>query len=153
MVKFVETEKSISLGQIKNLGSSLGINFHTEYINHLLQYNGGRCVPNVFSFMENDVLTKSSVERFLALYDGEYDNLEDYCNMYKFDEKRMPNLFFPIAHDPGGNLVCMNSLDGKIYFWDHEKEVDYNQSDDNDTSNLYFVAEDLNEFISNLTEA
>ena len=73
-------------------------------------------------------------------------------DIYKLEEKRMPNTFFPIAHDSGGNLICMDSNDSKIYFWDHEKEVNYYKSDDNDWSNLYFIADNLNDFISNLTE-
>ncbi len=152
MANFIETEESTNESQISNLESKLDISFPSDYISHLLKYNGERCEPNVFSFEENGNQTKSSIDWFLALYDGEYDSLEDYCNTYKLEEKRMPDAFFPIAHDPGGNLICMDSHDSKIYFWDHEREVDYNQSDNSNSNNLYFIAENLNDFIANLTE-
>ncbi len=152
MANFLETEEPINEAQIKELEDKLNLDFPSLYKNHLLKFNGGRCEPNIFIFEEEGKLTKSSVDWFLAVYDGEYDNLEDYCNTYKIGEKRMPETIFPIAHDPGGNLICMDASDGKIYFWNHEKEVDYSQSDDNDRSNLYFVEENLDDFISNLRE-
>lgn len=64
----------------------------------------------------------------------------------------MPNSVFSIAHDPGGNLICIDINDDKVYFWDHEKEVNYSCSDDNDRSNLYLIAESFNEFISILND-
>ncbi|WP_430909500.1 SMI1/KNR4 family protein [Maribacter sp. 2-571] len=153
MAEFIDMEEQIDKFQIQELESRLNFKFPEDYTKHLLEYNGGRCIPNVFAFMENGNLTKSSVDWFLALHDGEYDSLENEFKVLKIEEKRMPDTFFPFANDALGNCLCMNGADSKIYFWDHEKEVDYSESDDNDTSNLYFVAENLNEFISNLTEA
>ena len=62
----------------------------------------------------------------------------------------MPDFIFPIANDPGGNLICMDAKDGKIYFWDHENEVDYSIYDDAVKTNLHFVANSLKEFLNNL---
>jgi len=129
--------------------------FHIEYKNHLLKHNGGQCSPNVFRFYENGKLTESCIDWFLAIYEGEYDNLKEYIKTYKIDKKRLPVHMLPIAHDPGGNLICIScdSLDeGYIYFWDHENEVDYNVTDDKDYSNLYFIAKSFEEFITGLKE-
>jgi len=150
MTNFLETEEEITESQIQELESNLNFKFPEEYKNHLLKFNGGRCDPNVFSFEENGAVTESSVDWFLALYDGEFDSLEDYFKICKIDEKRMPSTFFPIANDPGGNLICMDTIDNKIYFWNHECEVDYGQSGDDDRSNLYLIANNLNGFISSL---
>ncbi|MFT6500137.1 MAG: hypothetical protein ACJASQ_000244 [Crocinitomicaceae bacterium] len=150
MTDFLDTEEQLTETQIKELESKINFVFPIEFKIHLLKFNGGRCEPNTFSFEENGTITKSSVDWFLALYDGEFDNLEDYFNTYKIDEKRIPISFLPIAHDPGGNLICMNKTDNKIYFWNHDFEVDYSSSDDNDWSNIYLIAESLNEFISTL---
>ncbi len=152
MVKFLETEEQVSKEHITELEKKLGFEFPSDYVKHLMEYNGGRCEPNLFSFEEDGKFTQSSVDWFLALYDGEFDNLETYFRDYKIDVKRMPTSFFPIAHDPGGNLICMDKIDGRIYFWNHEKEVDYFFVDDSERSNLYFIAENLDEFISNLSD-
>lgn len=153
MVRFSQTEAQISLAQINEVEFSVGLNFPNDYKEHLLKYNGGKCIPNVFSFYENGKVTQSGIDWFLAIYDGEYDNLKDYIITYKVEEKRMPSHLLPIAHDPGGNLICIScggDDEGCVYFWDHENEVDYTESDDSDYSNLYLIAGSFNEFISGL---
>nr|WP_320120063.1 SMI1/KNR4 family protein [uncultured Marinifilum sp.] len=150
MATFFETEIKITESQVKRLEERLNFSFPIEYVEHILKNNGGRCEPNIFSFNEEGKKTESCVDWFLAIYEGEYDNLETEFNALKLEEKRMPTSFFPIAHDPGGNYICMDSEDGKIYFWNHEKEVDYSLNNDSDHANLYLIAESLGDFISNL---
>lgn len=154
MVVFAQTESPLSLSQIEEVEEFAGLNFPKEYKDHLLKYNGGQCVPNVFSFEENGEITNSCIDWFLAIYDGEYDNLKTYIFTYKIEKKRLPQNLLPIAHDPGGNLICIScgNEEGRIYFWDHEKELDYNIVDDNDYSNLFLIANDFNEFLDELKE-
>jgi cell wall assembly regulator SMI1 len=152
MIKFFNTEAQLNIAQIEEIETYAGLHFPEEYTQHFLQYNGGQCEPNIFSFYENGQLTDSNVDWFLAIYDGEDDNLKDYLYTYKIDEKRLPTRIFPIAHDPGGNLICIDTANGKVYFWDHEKEVDYTVSDDSDYSNLYLIANSFNEFLSGLRD-
>lgn len=146
-------EHQLNSTQIEELEKYVGLNFPYEYKEHLLKNNGGRCSPNVFQFNENGKLTESCIDWFLAVYDGEYDNLKDYIETYKIQEKRLPQQMLPIAHDSGGNLICVScdSEDkGFIYFWDHEGEVNYDITTDKDYSNLYFIAKSFNEFIDGL---
>ncbi len=151
MVKFFDTEKKIGLPDIYKIEEYLAASLPDKYKNHLLKYNGGRCEPNVFSFLENGKLTESNVDWFLAVYDGEYDNLKEYIKIYKFEEKRLPSRLVPIAHDPGGNLICIDLFDGKIYFWDHEEEID-SPNDEEDWSNIYLINNDFDSFITGLHE-
>lgn len=155
MVTFSQTESQLNLNQIEEIEKYVGLKFPEEYKKHLLKYNGGRCSPNVFWFNENGKWTNSCIDWFLAIYDGEYDNLKKHIDMGKIEEKRMPSNILPIAHDPGGNLICISCSGedrGYIYFWDHENEVDYNISDDTDYSNLYLIAKSFGEFIDGLKE-
>lgn len=155
MATFSQTESQLNLTQIEEVEKYIGLNFPDEYKEHLLQNNGGQCSPNCFKFNENGTWTESCIDWFLAIYDGEYDNLKDYINTYKIEEKRLPVHILPIAHDPGGNLICIScDLEdvGCVYFWDHENEVDYNTSNDKDYSNLYLVAKSFNEFVNGLKE-
>ena len=155
MAIFSQTESQLNLTQIEDIEKFIGLNFPKEYKSHLLQNNGGQCSPNTFMFNESGSWTESCVDWFLAICDGEYDNLKEYIKTYKVDAKRLPIHILPIAHDPGGNLICIScgkQDEGQIYFWNHEQEVDYNLSDDTDYTNLYFVANSFNEFIVGLRD-
>jgi hypothetical protein len=155
LVTFSNTEPLINIEEVLEVEKYIGLNFPKEYVDHILLYNGGQCDPNVFKFNEKGVLTESCIDWFLAIYEGEYDNLKNYIDTYKLEEKRLPYQMIPIAHDPGGNLICISCIGqdvGFVYFWDHENEVNYKVSDDSNYSNLFLIAESFNEFISNLKE-
>lgn len=106
MIHFTETENQVNLSQIKEIEDLMSLNFPDEYKQHILRYNGGRCSPNVFSFQENGKITSSDIDWFLAIHEGEFDNLKTYIKIYKIDQKRIPSHIIPIAHDSGGNLIC-----------------------------------------------
>lgn len=153
MVNFNQTESALSLAQIEEVERFVGLNFPAEYKAHLLKYNGGRCSPNAFKFNECGKISESCVDWFLAIHEGDYDSLTKEIEMVKIEEKRMPSHILPIAHDPGGNLICIScgiSDYGKIYFWDHENEVNYETSNDDDYSNLFLISETLDEFLNSL---
>jgi len=155
MVKFTQLEKTLKPKDIDEIEKTVSLKFPEEYRKHLLKYNGGQCSPNEFSFIENGKKTNSCVDWFLAIYDGEYDNLSDYIKTYKLDEKRLPADIIPIANDPGGNLICIScgkEDNGAIYFWDHEKEVDYSVSGDDDYSNLFLIANSFKDFLDRKVE-
>lgn len=155
MIKFYDTESKLNILQIEEIEKYVGLNFPIENKNHLLNYNGGRCIPDIFEFKENGNLSESCIDWFLAIYDGKYDNLKRYIDIYKLDYKRLPSHILPIAHDPGGNLICIScneNENGYIYFWDHENEVDYITSHDKNFSNMHLIAKSFNEFIHQLKE-
>lgn len=153
MVNFSQTESNLDLSQIREVEALVELDFPELYVEHLLKFNGGQCEPNVFSFEEEGLVTESCVDWFLAIYNGEYDNLIAYIKGYKIEEKRLPWHIVPIAHDPGGNLICISCEGndrGYVYFWNHEKEVDYAKSSDEDYSNLYLIADNFNSFLESL---
>ena len=121
----------------------------------MLRYNGGRCEPNVFHFVENGNSTSSVVDSFLPTRQQSWGSLHDYIETYKVDEKRLPSFMLPIVHDPGGNLICLSCEQedsGSVYFWDHETEVDYTLEEDRVRTNLYRISNSLPEFLASLVE-
>ncbi|QEM12944.1 SMI1/KNR4 family protein [Mucilaginibacter rubeus] len=148
MVEFFNTENNLTVEQIRLIASKYQLVFPDEYVDHLLINNGGQCHPNVFEFIENGQLTESNVDWFLAIYDGRYDSLEQYIKVFKKDQARIPDSFIPIAHDPGGNLICISCVDKKIYYWDHEKEMI--NADHNGAGNIHFIARNLETFLNSL---
>ncbi len=113
-----------------------------------MTYNGGKPEPD--SFLYRDKSQGSMVDFFLGLDVTKWDDLERDCENYK---DRMPKNFIPIAYDPGGNriVIGVSGQDtGKIYFWDHEMEA--NDDEQPDMSNMHLVADSFEEFLAELFE-
>lgn len=153
MVEIRECEAPVSESLLSEVEKLIGVEFPQDYRSHLLAFNGGQPRPSGFAFTEHGQRTRSRIDWFLAVHDGEYDNLLQYAKRYKLDQKRVPTRMLPIAHDPGGNLLlvsCEGRDRGAVYFWDHEKEVDYEVESDTNESNVYFVAEGITGLLENL---
>lgn len=120
------------------------------YRRFLLDYNGGEPEPAEFQFKhEHGPYTDSTVEYFFSV-GGVPDNrsFDWNYNLYKVEEDRLPHNMVPIAHDPGGNLICisMAGIDaGAVFFWDHEAETEPPSYE-----NLHLVADDFQEFLNGL---
>jgi SMI1-KNR4 cell-wall len=153
VIKFIKTESKINSSEIKEVENLIGLSFPNQYTNHLLRYNGGKCKPDIFTFEEDGGIARSRIQLFFAIHDGK-NNLVNNINIYKIDEKRLPIHILPIADDPFGNLICISCGEkdyGFIYFWNHENEVDYAESDAYDYSNLYLITKNFDDFINTLT--
>lgn len=146
----VNIEDSVGLidtSTIDKLEKKLAITLPSQYRAFLKRYNGGYPVPD--GFLLDDKSDGSCVDRFLGIDVGEHSNLEKYLITYK---DRVPKKLFPIAHDPGGNLILIGvSGDtlGKIYFWDHERESDNYESE---MSNVHLIARSFEKFLEGLYE-
>ncbi len=135
--------------QINELEMHLDISLPDDYKKFLLEWNGGKPTPDRFSIPGWS--NKSSVvNRFLAVHAGKHSNLQKKIEVY---EDRLPRELIPIAEDPFGNLICLglggNRL-GRIYFWDHEDELDDEGLSRLDFSNVYELAESLKQFTDSL---
>lgn len=138
---------SNKLDEIERLEELIGSRLPRAYREFLLQHNGGYPEPDGFLF--KDLSDGSSIDRFLGVDVGEHSNIDKYLVTY---QERIPDGFFPIAHDPGGNLVLIGVTgrhSGNVYFWDHENEADGSAPD---MSNMHLVAGDFSDFLNNLYE-
>ena len=137
-------EAPVSSKRLEQVEKKLGITLPPQYRSFLLAHNGGQPVPNQFHYKkEQGPYTDSMVDWFLAIYEGENDNFEEYFATYKIEENRLPDNLVPIAHDPGGNLVCISVSEsdvGAVFFWDHEREEEGN--------NTHLIADTFDEFLS-----
>jgi hypothetical protein len=155
MVVLVDTSPPATVAELDDLERYAKLPFPEAYRQHVLRYNGGRCEPNVFHFTEQGQRTSSAVDWFLPTRREGWGSLGDYIETYKIDAKRLPTALLPIAHDPGGNLICLccaGEKVGRVYFWDHESEVDYTAEADSVQTNLYPIADSLSLFLASLAE-
>lgn len=152
-MKILDTRNNISKKRLQEIEKKYNIVFPREYREHLLTYNGGTPVDNIVEFIEDGEPNETDFRYFFAVDTDEYDDLEKRIFYIKVEEKRMPEHIFPFGEDSLGNQFCISfgSKDhGFVYFWDHEREVDYSVSDDSDYSNLYLIAKSFKEFVENL---
>jgi hypothetical protein len=136
---------NLSLKQLEKFESENDVKLTELYKDFLLKWNGGKVKPNVF--MISDEQGPSVLSVFYGIGDM-YDNLTDFIDIM---DERLPGGFIPIADNPSGNAICLGTKAPyyeKIYFWDHEQEP----VDSDDMSNMYFLANDIDEFIKRLYE-
>ena len=135
--------------QIKMLEHDLGIHLPGDYSDFLLKNNGGRPKPNGFSYVSqgDGKIYKGMVDWFLGVNTGKHNDFQKYYEMYK---DRVPRDFIPIAHDPGGNLICLSLKDGTVYFWDHDEEVE--EGEIPDYRNMYKITDSFSDFLLSLRD-
>lgn len=143
--------------QIQKAERIIGEILPESYKQYLLSNKGGHPDPDVFRVQWNKQDWAkgneiNSIAWFFAIYDGENENFIDY---YETHYNRIPKGTIPIARDPGSNLILLaisGPNKGKVFFWQREYEVDFENGEEPDYSNVGFVANSFNEFIDSLFE-
>ncbi|WBW96092.1 SMI1/KNR4 family protein [Oceanirhabdus sp. W0125-5] len=148
--------------EISNIESKYNVYIPDDFKEVLLNYeelffdNEVRYTP-----IENSPCTsedgRQAFDGFFGLKGS--DNLAEQIECYL---GRMPKSLIPIGECNGGNLICLGvdrDCLGKVYFWNHENEVEakimggyinYKSEVNNYWDNLYLVAETLLDFINGL---
>ena len=151
MAKIINPGPPVSQEEISLLEKELAIDLPESYTEFLLQTNGGEPSPDEFIVprWEGEA---SAVSFFFSISGDKGAGLKSEILSFK---ARIPDSIIPIGTDPGGNLICIGIDDanrGKVYFWDHEDELDENGESKLDFSNTYLVAGSFDEFLENLTD-
>lgn len=145
MAEIFGSHENLSFEQIEKFEIENHVKLTELYKSFLLKWNGGKVRPNLF--MISDEQGPSVLNVFYGIGDM-YDNLTDFIDIM---DERLPLGFIPIGDDPSGNVICLGTKEPyyeKIYFWDHEQEPE----DPEDMSNMFFLANDIDEFLDNLYE-
>ena len=153
LTKIKEPLETLSLPAIQAAENSLGVKFPDDYVQFLLQYNGGRPEPAGFNIQwranqrSGQYWGTSLLSWFLSIYDGEATNLLEY-NKESFSG-RIPKETIAIAQDCGGNLILLGisgEYKDKVLFWVKDDEVEEGETPGYD--NVGFLADSFNEFIN-----
>jgi hypothetical protein len=127
-----------------------GVLLPAEYKAFLLKSNGGMPIPDVLE-VPGWHGQGSELGSFYGIHDGPKTKRLDWaCEVH---EERIPADLIPIAYDANGNEICIGwkgKREGKIYFWDHEDELDENGLFVQDYRNVFLVANSLQEFLDSL---
>lgn len=144
---------------LQELELLIGYQLPLDFKQFLRKYNGGRpSLLYAFPIYANRSGDLGLLNGFNCLtakpYRRVYDDIRYQLGVFK---NRMPHHLIPFAFDPGGNQLCISARAkdyGKIYFWDHEEEEEY--EDDDGTADaypgIYLVAQSFTAFLESLTE-
>ena len=127
----------------------LGHRIPPSYRAFLAEQDGGRPVRRRFGLEGAEAGTGSRVTQFLGVGPVEPPNGNIVDTVELLGDRMLPGVL-PIADDPFGNHVCLDTRDGRdgpVLFWDHEREAE-----PPDESNLSVVAPDLRTFLDGLEE-
>ena len=134
--KFYKTENSISLNDIIEFEKSYNLKLPEEYINHILQENGG--------YPEKDECEDCVIASFYSIKYGR-NNVAEVIHNLQTIENVLPKDLFPFAYDQGGNDFCISLAKedyGKIYIWYHDTGGEKK-----------FLANSFDDFMSKLVES
>lgn len=137
---------NLSYEKLVEFEEQLNVTLPEDYRNYLIQYNGG--LPKTNHFCIKSEGGDSRIHHVYGLNVGpDFQRLD---LMFKIYTGRVSKSVLPIADDPFGNLICIginNDIYGKIYFWDHEKEHNYN-----DTQQMEELSTSFTDFLLTLHE-
>lgn len=134
----------------QNIINTLEDNLHTKlpnsYKSFLLKTNGGSPI-NIY-FMIKSCNRLGAVQNFFGMHKQSYRDI--FSKRLIFIDRIPPNTL-AISSQPNGDLILLSvsgSDYGKIYYWDHDWEVEDGEIPD--YSNLTLIADSFDEFISML---
>lgn len=150
--RFTGSARQLTEGALASAEKMLGRNIPDPYRSFLLEHNGGRPDANEFRMAGSRPGTTQpgAIKSFFGIGMPERTLNLDYA-LETFAD-RIPAWSFPMASDPGGNLILLaaeGTRKGRVYFWDHEREADDGEPPKED--NLYLIAESFDIFLAQLT--
>lgn len=110
------SEGKLTNQEVEKVETELKIKFPKDYIEVVLENDGGFPDPNVF-FMNSNEESFNNLINLKA--DAEY-NIFKTMDMVR---DRLVDGIVPFGDDPGGNLICFDYRTNEvptIVFWDHE---------------------------------
>ena len=116
----------------------------------LLAHNGGSPTPRNFTITREEQEESVAIKRLLGI--GMAERTLDIAYVLQAFSDRVPEAFFPIARDPGGNIVGIvdgGEGAGRVLYFDLDDESDEGETP---LERMYLVAESFEEFIDGLTE-
>ncbi len=152
-MKLFDSLPQTSKDRIEEFEQRHQIKLPADYVQFLLQHNGGRPELPVFSITNDPRLgsTGGIVHFFYGL--GTDVNLIDIEDAIEDYVSRVPSDLLPIADDVGGNAICIGisgERRGQIFFWDHSEEEEPDEQGNFTYYNVAFVAPSFSDFIADL---
>jgi hypothetical protein len=139
--------KALTPAMLTDFERKTGRKIPDAYRAFLMQHNGGRPDPSEFRMTSPRGRSEFvAIRCFFGI--GMAEDTFDLEYALATFGSRIPARLFPIARDPGGNLVCISTASSdqeRVYFWDHEREA--GEGEPPSEANLVLLAESLQAFL------
>ena len=117
---FIEPSKiNFDERALVNFENIIGVHLPKEYVDFLKKNNGGTPELNTIE-LQNEEIKSFSITSFLGLDLDDINNLHAQFLTYR---QRIQKNNIPIANVEGGNIVCLNIINGSVLLWDHDTEL------------------------------
>ncbi|RYE48120.1 MAG: SMI1/KNR4 family protein [Sphingobacteriales bacterium] len=142
--------------ELARFEKTIGLRLPDDYRIFLKNYRGGVIYDGlIFPVVRPRRVGTESIEVFFGLTDDPVCSIFAYHKVYCLDQNRMMPGMIPIGCDAGSNNICIllsKEHFGEIYYWDHNLEVDFDDSEDAEEAfrNCYFIADSFTKFLSTL---
>lgn len=112
-IQFQKRRKGASEELLRELEVNLEAPLPADFRAFMSEQDGGIPEPNQFVIPGGT--GASGVNEFLSA--------RQIMRERKELGNRLPSSLLPIAYAEGGNLICLNLLEGSVFYWDHELEA------------------------------
>ncbi|GIN35831.1 hypothetical protein J5TS1_33340 [Bacillus licheniformis] len=148
-------EDSNNNSNIEDLEQKLGKQLHSDYKKFLVKYGGcsleSRKTNDDVEFdvcyrpIEKDPWMGVNDEtQLLESFYGFQTNIDNIMDIVDTYSDRFPETIIAIAGSPGGNEICLNLDNGKVFFGDHELR--------NPEKDFYLIVNSFEDFILSLED-
>lgn len=141
MTKMISENPKTSLRDIKQFEQECGVELPKQYVDFLLEYNGG--YPHESSFKISDNEGESLVNKFYGIGDMK----SNLGKVFEILEGEIPEDFVSIANDPGGNEILLGvngEYQERVFFWAHDIEPE------EEMGNMFILSDSFREFFNGL---
>jgi len=115
-IRWISENDIVNKSIIEKVESILGVKFPNDYIEIVIENDGGYPKPNRFDLNGNE-------EVFNNLLSFEEEDYSNIINSYNDIKGRLIEKIIPFAEDPFGNMICFDYRDNNqpvVVFWEHE---------------------------------
>ncbi|WP_028391112.1 SMI1/KNR4 family protein [Bacillus cihuensis] len=140
MIPIRPNNKKLNNKELAELEDVIGYKLPQDYIDFLMEYNGGDHENNIIELPNGEILS-ISISDFFGIGIEKINDLKENFKVFK---ERIPKGYIPIARTEGGNLVCLDGDNGHLFLWDHENEC---QNDYIENKNLLPIANHFEDFL------
>ncbi|MGG3628325.1 SMI1/KNR4 family protein [Bacillus licheniformis] len=155
LINIDEDSNNNSNIEIEDLEQKLGKQLHSDYKKFLVKYGGcsleSRKTNDDVEFdvcyrpIEKDPWMGVNDEtQLLESFYGFQTNIDNIMDIVDTYSDRFPETIIAIAGSPGGNEICLDLDNGKVFFWDHELR--------NPEKDFYLIANSFEDFILSLED-